>query len=95
MSTSAPAPSTTTLNPLTRERHYILYFMHKSGRAIPETKIFPFKGSLDQAVVRGRDHCEIMNYKFLRVRPFIVDLEDQEEKKKMNPEYEDEYNMKY
>ena len=73
-----------------RERFYILYYIYQNRRTEPKTKVFPFKGPLAQAIIRGRNHCEKMNYKWITVRPFIVDLEEQEERKLSNPEFEDD-----
>ena len=75
---------------INRERFYILYYIYQNRRTEPKTKVFPFKGPLAQAIIRGRNHCEKMNYKWITVRPFIVDLEEQEERKLSNPEFEDD-----
>lgn len=37
--------------------------------------VFPFVGEKDEAINRGREHCKRMNYKFIHVEPFIVDLD--------------------
>lgn len=37
--------------------------------------VFPLDGEKDEAIRRGRDHCTRMNYKFIHVEPFIVDLD--------------------
>ncbi len=41
--------------------------------------VFPFNGTKDEAIKRGREHCLRMNFKFIHVEPFLVDL-DQTEK---------------
>ena len=61
------------------EKEYKTYILHYHYRASnPLTKIFRFLGPLTEAIERGRVHCDIMNYRFIKVRPFIVDLTDQE-----------------
>jgi hypothetical protein len=41
-------------------------------------KNFVFDGTLPEAMHRGRSHCEIMNLRFIIVRPLFVDLDYQE-----------------
>lgn len=40
--------------------------------------VFPFDGDKDGAIRRGREHCSRMNYKFIHVEPFFVDLDKTE-----------------
>lgn len=54
-------------------------------------KIFPFKGGLKDAILRGRLHCEIMGYRFGQVRPAIVNLEHQEKLKHSDPDWIESY----
>ncbi len=72
-----------------KERSYILYYRYAK---IPSLfKVFQFKGTLQQAIMRGREHCLKMGYLFILVLPFMVDLEDQEQRKAKAPEsFEDE-----
>lgn len=58
-----------------RERVYILYY--RKGNEVL-TKHFLFKGPLKGAIERGRRHCNLMGYVCMFVRPFIIDLEHQE-----------------
>lgn len=58
-------------------RIWTLYYMY--GSSSPISKLFTFDGNLQDATVRGRKHCSIMRYKFVRVRPALVDLDHQEE----------------
>lgn len=57
---------------------YVLYY--RQGNELGyKIKWFDFIGDLPAAIVRGRNHCTNMNFKFLFVRPFLSDL-DQDEK---------------
>jgi hypothetical protein len=38
-----------------------------------------FDGNLQDATTRARKHCEMMKYRYVFVRPMIVDLDYQEE----------------
>jgi hypothetical protein len=58
---------------------YTLYYHYRASR--PLEFIFIFEGDLKKAVTRGRRHCEAMNYRFIKVRPTIVDLDDRERRK--------------
>lgn len=40
--------------------------------------IFAFDGEKDSAIKRGREHCLRMNFKFIHVEPFLVDLDKSE-----------------
>lgn len=65
-------------------RFYKLIF--SQGTKIDD-KIFPFEGGLKDAITEGRRHCEVMNYRFIMVRPAIVDLKHQERLKYSDPEW--------
>jgi hypothetical protein len=41
-------------------------------------KVFYLDGTLQDAVRRGRLHCQIMNYKYHFTRPLVFDLEAEE-----------------
>lgn len=57
-------------------RFWTLYYRYSN---IPQiTKGFKFDGALKDAIKRGQDHCTIMGYHFICVRPMIVDLAHQE-----------------
>ena len=60
------------------KRIYILTFRRGSSL---QTKNFNHDGDLKDAIQRGRDHCAKMGYVFVLVRPFVVDLEHQEDLK--------------
>jgi len=75
--------------PVQKDRTYILYYRYAK---IPSLfKVFPFRGTLQQAIMRGREHCLKMGYLFILVLPFMVDLDDQEQRKAKAPEnFEDD-----
>lgn len=58
-------------------RIWTLYYMY--GSSSPISKQFTFDGNLQEAMMRGRKHCSVMRYRFVRVRPALVDLDHQEE----------------
>lgn len=68
-------------------RRYRLYFKHR-GRA-PLEKVFPFQGTLKDAIERGQKHCIAMGYGFIIVKPYEVDLDEQEKLKKQDPHFFD------
>ena len=69
-----------------KERYYILYYHFPHSKI--ESKVFGHSGNLTSAIIRGRDHCEVMNYRFIKVRPFIVNLDDQERRRLENSDYD-------
>jgi hypothetical protein len=78
--------------PDNKERFFILHFvsLNRPSTSRPGTRVFPFKGNLIEARSRARNHCEIMNLRYINVFPFIVDLDDIE-KRKTGGSYEDQY----
>ena len=67
-------------------RIWALYYMF--GTSSPQQKLFSFDGDMQGATMRARKHCEIMHYRFIRVRPGIVDL-DYQESQYMNGKWKD------
>ena len=59
------------------------------GNTIPQTLNFPHNGSMSDAAQRAREHCVIMSYRFIKIRPFIVDFEDRERRKKAGDHVEE------
>ena len=62
-------------------RSFALLYKHRNQ---VETKHFPFVGHLADAIQRGQEHCNVMGYKFVQVRPFFIDLDLQEAHLKEN-----------
>jgi len=52
---------------------------YRFGTIPVATKSFIFDGNLQDATMRARKHCEVMKYRYIFVRPMIVDLDYQEE----------------
>lgn len=69
-------------------RTFTLYYHYKAS--VPLTIHFEFDGDLRAAALRGLEHCKKMNYRFIKVRPLIVDL-DLREQRKTDKEWEDLY----
>lgn len=57
-------------------RTWTLYYRY--GNVPQMTKSFYFEGDLQSAIIRARKHCDIINVKFICVRPLLVDLDFQE-----------------
>ncbi len=77
---AAPVPPVKSSSPFLTEtgepRYWIIYYRY--GNIPLAQKGFRFDGKLEQAIIRARKHCEIMQLTFLLVRPLIVDLDWQE-----------------
>lgn len=63
---------------LIQDRLYTLYYHFKTSH--PLSLVFQFKGTLPAAIERGQLHCRRCNYKFIKVRPFLVDLDEREKR---------------
>lgn len=62
-----------------KENVYVLYLI---PRNTTQTQVIFFKheGELDTAILRAKKYCELTPNKFIRVTPFITNLEEQEKK---------------
>lgn len=70
-------------------RLWMLWYF--KGTSQPQFKCFQFEGTMRDAVQRGRLHCTKMNYRFGSVRPFMIDLDYQEEQfEKSMKEFEED-----
>lgn len=70
--------STTKIDPmLTRERVFVGFYHFRSSR--PHERVFYHMGDVKSAKDAFYEHCKIMNYRFISVRPFIVDLKSIED----------------
>jgi hypothetical protein len=65
-------------------RVFKLYYTRGTNQ---EDKLFYFDGGLRDAIQEGRRHCSIMNFRFVAVRPGLVDLRHQEKLKLSDPEW--------
>ena len=66
----------------TTQTPYLLYYRQGSN---PHPQFFLFyhsqpPGDMRPVVERIKKHCEIMNLRFVNVRPFIIDLDLAEQK---------------
>lgn len=53
-----------------------LYYRHGMNPLL--SKVFYLEGTLQDAMARGRKHCQLMNYKYHFTRPLVFDLEEEE-----------------
>lgn len=59
---------------------YVLFYRQGSN---PHPQFFVFNypsGDIRRVVDRAKKHCELMNYRFVNVRPFVVDMDAAEAK---------------
>lgn len=83
---TGPVVGETQANPKERERIYTLHF--RQGNLVQQ-KHFNFRGPLAEAVIRAREHCQKMGSRFIWCRPFVVDLDHQENLKAQGLDLED------
>ena len=55
---------------------FCMYYRHGVNPGL--TKIFYYSGNFQEAKKRAESHCGIMGYKFIWLRPFVVDLDAEE-----------------
>ena len=71
---TVPKPGTPTGVSFDVEHAYILYYI-KTPNPHTQMKVFCYKAKdLKEVVQRVKDHCSNMNYRFVRVEPFLKDL---------------------
>lgn len=56
---------------------YVLYY-REGQNPHPQTKYFNLKGEFRQVIARVKRHCELMHMRFINVRPFLSNLDDDE-----------------
>lgn len=59
--------------------YWTLYFRHGMNSTL--SKNFYFEGSLMEAAKRGQEHCKIMGYHYIWVRPLVCNIEAEEDYK--------------
>jgi hypothetical protein len=69
-------------------RVYLLYYHY--GTVPWVIKGFFFDGPMKDAIIRAREHCLRMGIRFIKIRPLVVDLEEQERRKEQG-EYEENF----
>jgi GTP-dependent phosphoenolpyruvate carboxykinase len=62
-----------------KQSMFILYYRQGMN---PHTMFMFFfaSGPFNQIISRAKNHCEIMNYRFVTVRPAITNFEEEEKK---------------
>lgn len=77
-------PTTETVKPgipeeATKAKPRLFTLTYRQGiNPHPMMKNFEFIGDIHDAVRRAKRHCEVMNMVFIRVTPFIADLDFEE-----------------
>lgn len=61
---------------------FTLYYLKGNNHQTAHMN-FPFKGNFREAIQRGRNYCAQMNLRFISVRPFITDLDEEEKRQKL------------
>jgi len=56
---------------------YVLYY-REGQNPHPQMKYFELKGDFRTVISRVKRHCELMNMRFINVRPFLSNLEEDE-----------------
>jgi hypothetical protein len=69
-------PAIENSTPVYKLRSYTLWYHFRTTK--PQELHFELAGPLPMAIERGIVHCQRMNYKFIKVRPMIVDLDERE-----------------
>lgn len=85
MSASGNNAMQETTRPLVRPgiqvtNYWTLYFRHGMNASL--SKNFYYEGDLTGAVRRAQDHCKVMGYKYIWLRPLICNIDEEEEYKK-------------
>lgn len=63
----------------TLETLHVLFYIHGNSRHIQNVN-FSFNGTFKEAIARGRQFCERMGWKFIKVEPFLTNLEEREKR---------------
>lgn len=58
---------------------YVLYY-REGQNPHPQQQFFELKGDFRSVISRVKRHCELMNKRFINVRPFLVDLDEEEKR---------------
>lgn len=59
-----------------KSRTYILFYHFRA--AAPLSLVYEHQGTFKESIERAKVHCIRMNYRFIKVRPFVVDLDERE-----------------
>lgn len=61
---------------------WVLHYRH-GPNPTPMWKTFSHSGSLPEVITRAKEHCTVMNTRFVGVRPFLTNLAEEEKKQSM------------
>lgn len=61
-------------------RNLYTLFFHRGGTHHVHIKMFFHSGLFRDVIERAKKHCDLMNFRFIRVTPFISDLVEDEKK---------------
>jgi hypothetical protein len=56
---------------------WTLFYRHGMNACV--SKNFYHDGDLNSAISRARHHCQVMNYRYIFVKPLIVNIETEED----------------
>lgn len=59
---------------------YVLHFIHKASSTHVQQKVFRAVGDFKDIVTRAKMHCENTGIRFVFLKPFISDFEEDEKK---------------
>ena len=76
----APAPTLPTGILQVGESEIFTLYYRQGMNPHPMQKNFRFPGEFKYAIERGKNHCENMGLRFISVRPFIINLENEEKR---------------
>jgi hypothetical protein len=62
------------------EQEYYMHYRHGMNSKLE--KYFKHKGDLISARKRAQEHCEVMGYRLIWVRPLFINLEEEENQQK-------------
>lgn len=77
-SQSSAPPVTSTQGAIPPKVLYTLYYRQGSNPHPQFTSFFMSSVDMQQVTQRAKRHCEVMNYRFVYVRPAIIDLDKEE-----------------
>ena len=64
---------------IVREQHQYTLYYRQGNNPHPQQLTFMLNSpKLQDAVRRAQRHCEVMNYRFVSVKPTVVDLDREE-----------------
>lgn len=77
-----------TTSQASKTRFYKLTYK-RSFSSKPEEIIFEFQGDKAKAILEGRAHCNFMNWKFIDVHTYVVNLDHQRKLKASDPDFDE------